>query len=358
MEKIMADIFLHLLKKSECTHDWENAVEQQLKDENGNFCGSTLVCPKCGITAIEDTINSELDNNNIEQKLKLDCFYSAAIGDSLGESFEFKKAKDIKKHYIMNPSQIPYDYKTWKEIPVGTITDDFSQMLLKIECYSDNSLIYSKELSKWLMGKYWTNGKMFDCGNQTFAAIDHLERTGKVLMNPNGSGNGSLMSTLPVAFQPYGNIGRDSYYFSHFTHNSHDALNSCNFYCKLVHRLWKSRIDDTYDMMFEFENLWDVVAYEIDFLPHCVNVTGTGYCIDSLVLAYKHIMTSESFVEAITKSILFGFDTDTNSSILAPIAALVFGIDDIPQEWHDIMKVNEVNPYYNKLFKDYLPICK
>lgn len=292
--------------------------------------------------------------NTIEQTLKYDCFYAAALGDALGVPHEFKSKWNVNEDYIMHPELIPKSYKTYK-VKTGLISDDFSQILMVEDCLQELGSI-EQGLSEWIDGKYWTDGILFDIGMQTRAAIYHLKNTGEILVMPESSGNGGLMRTLPVAFLDFETIAYNARYISSFTHNSNECLIAVEFYSKLVHFAWKARAMEDHKSIKNllmnkgtFDYIWNDVEYDMKVsIRPSENERGVGYVMDSLKLVYKHIMESESFVDCLTRSIKFGGDTDTNTSIVAPVAAMVFGMGNIPQEWHDMMKVNETNPFYMK----------
>jgi ADP-ribosylglycohydrolase len=110
-----------------------------------------------------------------EQKLKEQCFIAAALGDVIGVSFEFKHSSQIKLDFIEDPKLITKEYKTYPNVPVGYISDDFSQILCVEACINNPELDFNEELIKWSSGKYWTGNKLFDIGFQTSSALIHLE---------------------------------------------------------------------------------------------------------------------------------------------------------------------------------------
>jgi ADP-ribosyl-[dinitrogen reductase] hydrolase len=159
------------------------------------------------------------------------------------------------------------------------------------------------------------------------------------------------MRMLPISFLPYDQIKDASKKYSELTHNSEESLLCSEFYCKLVHELWKekSNTDGNCNVRF-FEDTWIKVEDELKWVIPFKLGTASGYCVDSLNLAYKCIVSSGSFNEAMTRCIQHGNDTDTNSCILGGIAVLVFGMDDVNQNWIDMVKVNNTNPYFAKMF--------
>ena len=296
-----------------------------------------------------------MTNTEIKQKLKRDCLYAALMGDALGVPHEFKTPGRINVEYIKNPQLITKDYKTYP-VDIGLISDDGSQILMVENIIDNPTLVMPNELISWMSGKYWTNNTLFDIGQQTRTAIASLRDTGKIYNDPNGSGNGSLMRTLPVAFMDNNNTKFFAHNFSSFTHNSEESQKACEFYCLLVRKLWELRAAYPSKKIEKhtFVSTWMRTEYEMNWYirpdqtgrPEIIK--GTGYVMDSLKLVYRIIYRSLCFTDCILNSICHGFDTDTNTSIVAPVAALMFGMDDVPQSWHDMMKVNDSNPYYVK----------
>jgi ADP-ribosyl-[dinitrogen reductase] hydrolase len=281
---------------------------------------------------------------------KQTAMMGALIGDAMGVPHEFKHKDNIEPYFIDHPLALTDDYRSYAHEPSGVYSDDFSQQL----CVAVNSIkpthnkgAFYEDLLEWQRGKYWVNSHLFDEGIQTASQLQYYSRTGKVnIHNEQMSGNGSLMRILPVAFSA-SNVSElktrvDD--FGSITHNSPDCMNSCFFYCLLVKILRLSYID--------FNFAWNEVIDQMDgWTPQREKHNlGSGYVIDTLMAVKDCIENTNSFPEAIKRAIMYGGDTDTNACVVGGIAALVFGLDDVPQEWFDFIQPSLENEYVQQLF--------
>ena len=269
--------------------------------------------------------------------VKQQCFLAALVGDALGVPHEFKSTHALREDFIHNPSLITDDYKTY-QVDLGIYSDDFSQILC-VENYlqsgeTDITKFYD-DLLAWSQGKYWVKKKLFDIGTQTASQLKYYQKKMEVKKHDqNMSGNGSLMRILPVAFTGLDNEEMIdlAYEISYITHNSQECLLSCAFYCILIKNIFYGA---------NFSDAWYQACQITKFNPDEKNPYpnfGSGYVLDSLMAVHEVIMTTKTFDEAVVKSIMFGGDTDTTSCIVAPVAALVFGIDNINPEWLKFIK--------------------
>ena len=88
-----------------------------------------------------------------------------------------------------------------------------------------------------------------------------------------------------------------------------------------------------------------------DILPEdVVEESGTGYVIDCLKSSFKAIRESNSYEEAIKRAIAFGNDTDTTAAVTGGIAGVLYGFEDIPKRWFEILRgKKEVYELINKI---------
>lgn len=54
MKAEFKDITIYFCGPSKCEHVYDE--EENILDIHGNFCGSTLVCSKCGTSAIQESL--------------------------------------------------------------------------------------------------------------------------------------------------------------------------------------------------------------------------------------------------------------------------------------------------------------
>jgi len=71
-----------------------------------------------------------------------------------------------------------------------------------------------------------------------------------------------------------------------------------------------------------------------------------GFVLDSLEIALWSVLRARNYKEAIQHTLRLGHDTDTNAAITGSLAALLFGLEDIPISW-----INGVRSY-DRLIKN------
>lgn len=62
-------------------------------------------------------------------------------------------------------------------------------------------------------------------------------------------------------------------------------------------------------------------------------IQSSGYVIHSLEVSFWCLLTSDSFKDTVLKAINLGKDTDTNGAIAGGLAGLIYGFENIPNEW-------------------------
>ena len=62
-------------------------------------------------------------------------------------------------------------------------------------------------------------------------------------------------------------------------------------------------------------------------------VTGSGYCVESLEAALWCFATTDSFEAAVLAAANLGDDADTTAAIVGQIAGAHYGVDGIPARW-------------------------
>jgi ADP-ribosyl-[dinitrogen reductase] hydrolase len=285
---------------------------------------------------------------------KQTAMLGALLGDALGVPHEFKGEHAINQHFVDHPTQITDEYKTYG-VPLGVYSDDFSQMLCVNANYSvdpSNPTGFYKDLLLWQKGKYWVSAQKFDEGLQTASQLRYYGMKEDIKIHEEQmSGNGSLMRVLPIAFMASDVTEMNIWTFqcSAITHNSHECIMACQFYNILARMIadQPGKVDTK-----TFLNTWEVVCGVLQWNPETSwkPDLGSGYVIDTLNMVKDCIQYSDSFENAVKRAIRYGQDTDTNASVVGGIAALVFGLEDIPQEWLTFIAPSLENRYVDELF--------
>lgn len=291
--------------------------------------------------------------NTSSLDLKQTAMLGALIGDAMGVPHEFKRDHAINSYYIDNPSEIPTEYKTYG-VPLGVYSDDFSQMLCVNANFSEHPTdpkFFYEDMLDWERGKYWVSGFKFDEGMQTASQLRHYAKKRDIKLHQEEmSGNGGLMRVLPIAFMAndIDALNVMAFQCTAITHNSSECVKSAQFYCLLARMIADQPTKIAPGM---FGVVWDLVAELQKWTPdRTANDFGSGYVIDSLNIVRDCIENSTSFAGAIKRAIQYGGDTDTNASIVGGIAALVFGLDDLPKAWMDFIAPSLQNRHVQELF--------
>lgn len=256
--------------------------------------------------------------------------------------------------------------------PAGTWSDDSSMVIATMEWLSemknhqpDYTLLMEK-FNRWIMdGEYTPYGVVFDSGISTRVAISEF-REGIEPLECGGAaewdnGNGSLMRILPAALWCCKDLTEDVekckefiFHMSSLTHRHLRSKMACLIYSKLISDLFTAEEKDKlkivessmaackahFDLLDEedeknhFARLWDVEAFknlEED------EIKSSGYVVHTLEAAIWCFLNTENYKECVLKAVNLGDDTDTTAVVAGGLAGLWYGLEDIPEEWIDIL---------------------
>lgn len=304
------------------------------------------------------------------------------IGDALGVPVEFMNRDELKK----SPVTDMIEYGTHNQ-PKGTWSDDSSMTLCLAdsisECGEINYIDIMNRFQSWAnKGKYTAHDEVFDMGISTRKALINyangilpLECGGK---SEYDNGNGALMRILPMAYYLKYKYG-DSY-----SQNS-EAIKSVHSVCSLTHGHIRSQIacgiyvavavtllqgytskdsvktaiektttfyekNKTYEKeMPYFCRIKDIG--NLSKLPE-EEIQSSGYVIHTLESALWCLMNTNSYSECVLKAVNLGDDTDTTGAVVGGLAGLMYGYDDIPNEWvQKLVKLDFIKDICGKVEK-------
>lgn len=282
-----------------------------------------------------------------------------ALGDALGVPFEFYSSEDIKKIDIYHIFQNKTFLKSHPTVPLGTWSDDTSQLLILLESLIRNNgldlIDLSKKLINWKNDGYMAiNNYTFDIGIQTYNALNNIENSGLNGLFDNiseyGNGNGSLMRVLALAVYsktPDPKLVIDAHYQSYITHPHMRSQVCCAIYAMWARYLirgmsprmaWYKSIDIIF--LFYREYYQSKALEELDIILSFddMECSGTGYVVDTLQTVKKILFNCNSYVDVVLSAIQMGNDTDTVAALSGGVAAIVYGLDSVPDEWWDHLR--------------------
>ena len=204
-----------------------------------------------------------------------------------------------------------------------------------------------------------SNGRCFDIGATVSDALRRYRSTGNPLSgsrDPYSAGNGSLMRLAPVplffARDPDTAI-RKSGESSRTTHGTAACVDACRYFGGL---LVGAVLGETKETLLAprycpVVDLWDrePMCPEIDEVAagsfihrEPPEIVGSGYVVKSLEAALWAFHRSDSFDEGCLLAVNLGDDADTTAAIYGQLAGAYYGIDDVPQEWKDVISRREL----------------
>lgn len=289
----------------------------------------------------------------MKDKIK-SALFGVAVGDALGVPVEFTSREERRRE----PVDDMWSYGTHEQ-PAGTFSDDASLTFCLAEVFSiefDLNVI-AQNFIKWYYYAYWTaHGNVFDIGIATRQAIDRVakgeqpEFSGGFEISSNG--NGSLMRILPLLFYIKDKPIEERYTIakqvSSITHGHIRSVIACFYYLEFARHLLNGN-DLTYIYSLlkleisDFLKSKEINKDEIAIFDRLLNediyklaeheIQSTGYVVHTLEASLWCLMTTTSYKEAVLKAVNLGDDTDTTAAITGGLAGLLYGYENIPEQW-------------------------
>lgn len=256
------------------------------------------------------------------------------VGDAFGVPYEFIPRENIE----VNEKMIGYGSHNQ---PAGTWSDDSSMLLATIDAirfpYFDARLIALNFLHWLYNGKYTKHGKVFDIGGRTYHALVWYSKQHTFLNGDEYSnGNGSLMRILPLAF--IDNV-TDKFIdeVSEITHPHEISKACCRIYVKFIRAMLDGCSDE--DLREKIVELNDdengILDINAIFHIDSTGIKSTGYVVDTLEAAIWSFLHTDCYKDAVIAAVSLGNDTDTIGAITGALAAVKYGMGNIPYAWYD-----------------------
>lgn len=272
-----------------------------------------------------------------------------AVGDALGAAVEFKPPGTFEP-------VVGYRAGGPHGLEPGEWTDDTSMALALADSLATAGWSLDDQARRYLSwyrkGEFSVNGRCFDIGNATRAALTKFEQTGDAATaggnDEFSAGNGSIMRLAPVPIFFAGlypnradeliRHGRDS---SLPTHRVWQASSASAYMTLLLAALMagESRVV----VLAPNWHMLDLLYATVDFHPEVREVIegsfrreppaiqGSGYVVRSLEAALWAFTRSDSFEEAVLAAVNLGDDADTTGAVCGQLAGAYWGADGIPE---------------------------
>lgn len=277
-----------------------------------------------------------------------------AIGDALGAAVEFMPPGTFDP-------VVGYRAGGPHGLEAGEWTDDTSMALALAESIAEAGWDLNDQadryLAWWQRGEYSVNGRVFDIGTTTVAALHRYLRCGDAWTSgsssEHASGNGSIMRLAPVPLtyarlypDRLGQLIERAVESSRPTHASPQCLSACACLSVILAALAngeprESVIDPgwpTWEQVFALHEVHHEVAAVVRGSYHSKRppaIRGSGYVVQSLESALWAFAQGESFREAVLLAVNLGDDADTTGAVCGQLAGAYWGEAGIPAEWLD-----------------------
>ncbi len=261
----------------------------------------------------------------------------AIIGDLAGSIYEFEQ---VKKVFPVKVDKLIENNAFYSDDTILTIAildaiinhGEYSDYLKKYALeYNDRLPNFCKK-DGCLKGGDEIKNKYFEhMFSPNFAKWARGEGDGK------SRGNGAMMRISPVGFMfnSISEVKRQASLATKPSHNSKEALSSAKVIALIIYyaRLGLGK-----------EEIIKKLGLKI-IKPTIEKFNYT--CKDTIDICLFSLFTSDNFEQAITKTLSFGGDTDTNAAIVGGMAEALFGIDEklktrtmsfLPKEFIEILQ--------------------
>ena len=296
------------------------------------------------------------------------------IGDALGVPVEFKSRSDLEK----TPITTMTGYGTYNQ-PPGTWSDDSSLTFCLAASLASKREFNLEDIAsrfcRWRNAAYWTaRGEVFDIGYTTHVALASLEKgvspRESGLTKERSNGNGSLMRILPMIFlsekMSFPCLLELVHECSGITHGHLRSKLACDIYISIALSLWQGEsLIQAYQSgikrfslfceQSEFNNSTELSYFErvlTGQIPKLFRqeISSSGYVVHTLEASLWCLLTTDSYSQAVLKAVNLGEDTDTTAAVTGGLAGLFYGINEIPQQWQDVIaKYQEIVELGNEL---------
>lgn len=314
-------------------------------------------------------LNNKNKSNVIEENERIKgSLFGFFVGDALGVPVEFINRDELKKNKVTNM----LEYGTHNQ-PIGTWSDDSSMVIATMDSLINNKGINYNDIMnnflKWYKeGEYTPNGKVFDIGNATSSALLKYKNDNTSFICGSddiySNGNGSLMRILPISI--YLHYTDDPMFdiivnISSMTHAHIYSILSCIIYSVLINeyikeldikkaysnmkQIIKSILeDDNNKVLGDLDDLkqkFNRIIYNDISILNESDIKSSGFVIDSLEASIWCLLNTNNYKDAVLKAVNLGDDTDTIGALTGGLAGLVYGYNNIPEDWINVLKQKE-----------------
>ena len=229
--------------------------------------------------------------------------YGSIYGDLAGSIYEFEQLKEIKS--IDNGGYLS-DKSFFSDDTILTVA----------VCDAIKSdLDYDKYLKKYIIDYMDYKPDFHPYFRSSFSP--YLIKWAKSDLEGHSQGNGAMMRISPVGFlfDSEDEVIENARLATIPSHNSEEAIDSATKIALIIFYLRKG---------YSKEEVFDMLDINVKYTPFKKFNTTCSETIDNCLYAFY---CSNSFIDAMQKTLLMGGDTDTNCAIVGGMAEACYGMD-------------------------------
>lgn len=303
-------------------------------------------------------------------KSSKDGIIGFAIGDAMGVPVEFC----IREKLMASPLTQMIGYGS-HDVPKGSWSDDTSMTLATLDSIIEKKKIDVYDIAdkflKWIHeNKYTPTDRVFDIGRTVLKALSKCEIDIKNATSSGGNnemsnGNGSLMRMMPVIYYCYHNELKDEEILeivrevSSITHAHEISIIGCYIYVqygiKLLQGFDKNKAYryiqslDLSTFCKEIVDKYSRILKENISNYDLSKISSKGYVVDTLEATFWIFLNTENYNQSIISAINLGNDTDTVGACTGGLAGILYGIENINDDWKiDLIKYNYIKELCEK----------
>lgn len=281
--------------------------------------------------------------------------YGLLVADALATPYEFRTPEYMGKLGTVDMLPPQTHQRSYKEAKVGTWSDEGAMMLCMLntinDCHGFKPDFYMRQLVAYrTQGLYAINHVVFGYSRHFDQVIKTYQEGGRMFHldeHMSSRDSGTLTRIVPLAIFDAKNDARNTIKLAH-TQSLLTHAHPINGICSAIYAQWiknlvngvKNPFVRAINSLLELYND-DCRELIIRDVLHRTGSTGPNDVVDCLMDTYDIISKTDSYHDAVISAVKKGNQTTALASCVGAIAGLMYGYEDIPSKWKDMLRGQE-----------------